>query len=447
MKRAVILLVSAAALFGVATHARAGGFALEEQSVSGLGNAFAGGAASAEDASTVFFNPAGLTLLKGQNAAAGGQLIVPHAKFQKDEARHATGAPLTGGDGGDAGEPALIPNAYYSVTFESGLALGFGLSVPFGLASDYAEDWVGRYHATRSEMSATSLTPCVAYRVTPAWSVGAGLVIQRLEAELSNRVDFGFILALAGVPGFAPQSADGEATLTGDHWGYGYAVGTIYEFGRDSRIGFAYRSRVKHKVEGRADFDLPEGLPPQLVQALAAEGFRDTDAEVSITLPDSASLSFYHRLSPRWVAMADVTWTNWSIFDELRVHFAKGLADDVTTENWKDAWRFAVGLNYTPTPVWTWRAGVAYDQDPIPDAEHRTPRVPSSDRIWTTFGFGYRPVPWLGVDFGYAHLFLRDARIDKKISGLSDEDAPRGVLKGEFEVSADIVSAQLTARF
>jgi long-chain fatty acid transport protein len=143
--------------------------------------------------------------------------------------------------------------------------------------------------------------------------------------------------------------------------------------------------------------------------------------------------------------MADLTWTNWSTFDELRVEFDSGLPDDVTEENWKDTWRLAVGTTYTPNTRWAWRAGLAYDQDPIPDARHRTPRIPSADRFWAALGVGYRPVSWLGVDVGYAHLFVKDADIDRRST--NPEDRLRGSLKGTYDLSADIVSAQLTATF
>jgi long-chain fatty acid transport protein len=434
MKAIHTAIVAVALVVGLSGEARSGGFALEEQSVSGLGNAFAGGAAVAEDASTIFSNPAGLTRLQGQNAAAGAHLILPNVRFRKDEARDAGGAPLAGGEGGDAGKNVVVPNAYYSATLRSGLAFGFGLSVPFGLATDYSENWVGRYHAVKSEVSAVNLNPSVAYRVTEQWSVGAGFNAQRLAAEMTNRVDFGAFLGM-------PQAADGMAKLTGENWGYGWNVGTLVALGSGTRVGVAYRSRVKHDIEATAEFKLPEGLPPEVSAGLAASGFRDTDAEVSITLPDSASISFFHALGAKWAAMADVTWTNWSTFDELRVRFDSGLPDDATEEDWKDSWRYAVGLTYRPTPAWAWRLGVAYDRDPIPDAEHRTPRIPSNDRFWTAFGVGYRPTPWLAVDLGYAHLFVRDAKIER------NQDALRGVLAGSYEISPDIFSAQLTATF
>lgn len=449
--KALRVLGCAATLALWAGSARAGGFALIEQSVSGLGNAFAGGAAAAEDATTIFFNPAGLTRLKGQHAIAGLHVVMPRAQFDNEGSKDVTGKPLTGGDGGQAGETGLVPNGYYSVGLDNGLAFGLGLCAPFGLATKYDSTWVGRYHAVESSVQTVNINPSVAYRVTPQWSLGAGLSAQWLDAKLTNKVDFGLAVTTKVAPGImAPQGADADAELTGNDWGYGFNLGMLYEFNSNSRIGISYRSRIKHKIEGEADFTLPAlptGLPPAAdagVKAVAA-AFQDTDADVEITLPDSASLSLYHRFNPKLAVMADITWTNWSTFDELRVKFDSGLADSVTTEDWKDTWRFSVGATYNPNPAWALRAGLAYDQEPIPDPSSRTPRIPGNDRLWTAVGVGYQIASWLGVDVGYAHLFVKDPEIQKSAS--NPEDASRGSLVGTYDASVDIVSAQLRAVF
>jgi long-chain fatty acid transport protein len=143
--------------------------------------------------------------------------------------------------------------------------------------------------------------------------------------------------------------------------------------------------------------------------------------------------------------MADATWTHWATFDELKMKFDNPeQPDSVTTENWENTWRLAVGATYNPTPRWPLRFGLAFDESPVPDAEHRTPRLPDNDRIWLSLGSGYQVNDWFSFDVGYTHLFVEDADVDKDPVG---EDYTRGGLQGEFTNSGDIFSAQVNARW
>ena len=438
-------LVVAGAVACAAGQAGAAGFAIYEQSVKGLGNAFAGGAAAAEEPSTIFFNPAGLTLLKGQQAVAGIHFIQTHFEFDNSGSTHAltpiTGEGLTGDNGGDGGTLGVVPNFYYSATLENGLAFGLGVNAPFGLATDWEEGWVGRYHALRSDLKSVNINPSAAYKFGKNLSVGAGLSAMYLWAELGQAVDFGTILAAAGG---TPQRDDGEATLEADSWGFGYNLGALWEFNENTRLGVAYRSRVKQELEGDADFDVPDKAQA-ILNALGSGAFQDVDANGDITLPDTFSVSLYHRYSPKLAVMADATWTHWATFDELTIEFDNPeQPDSVTTENWKNTWRFAVGATYNPTPRWPLRFGLAFDESPVPDAEHRTPRLPDNDRIWLSLGSGYQVNDWFSFDVGYTHLFVEDADVDKDPIG---EDYTRGGLQGEFTNSGDIFSAQVNARW
>jgi len=447
-KRSVFVVM--ASILAITSPAFSAGFAIIEQSVSGLGNAFSGGAASAEDATTIFFNPAGLTRLKGQQAVGGIHLIIPQAEFSNKGSTHAlqplTGQPLSGGNGGDGGVTKVVPNLYYAANLDNGLALGLGINAPFALATDYDDGWVGRYHALRSEVKTVNINPSVACKVNDHLSLGAGVSAQYLQAELSNAIDFGTIaFSSSGGALGTPQGQDGKAVLEADSWGFGYNLGALYEFNENSRVGLAYRSMIRHDLEGDADFRIPSSVTSlPFVGAGIGAAFADTDIKGDIDLPDSASLSAYHRFNSKWAVMADVTWTNWSRFKELRVKFDSGLADSVTTENWDDTWRYSAGVNYNPSESWVLRAGVAYDEEAIPDAEHRTPRIPGADRTWVAVGTGYKINDRFSFDLGYAHLFVADAKIDKDPVG---EDALRGGLKGEYDASVDIVSAQLVYNF
>ncbi|MEW6584391.1 MAG: outer membrane protein transport protein [Nitrospirota bacterium] len=445
---AIVFLVSMCVSFVAAGSVFGAGFALIEQSVSGLGNAYAGGAAAAEDATTIFYNPAGLTRLKGRQLVFGGHVIMPYVKFHNEGSTHVlqplTGQPLTGGNGGEAGVTKFVPNFYYSREVTDRLAVGLGVNSPFGLATEYDKDWVGRYHGIKSDVLTVNINPSMAYRINKEFSVGAGINVQYINAELSKAIDFGTLDASGslGLPpgalGLVPQLSDGRCTVEGDDWGVGFNVGALFEH-ENLRVGVAYRSRIDYTLEGDADFS---NVPAPLT---AASVFTDTDAEADITVPDSLSVSAHYQISPQWAIMGDFTWTNWREFKKLECNFDNpNQPTDVTVENWEDSYRTSLGLTYTPNKTWTFRVGTAYDSTPVPDAEHRTPRIPDGDRIWTAFGLGYKISRVVGVDVGYAHIFVNDPEINKSPTG---DDAIRGGLKGKYDAHIDILSAQVVVTF
>lgn len=418
-----------------ASSAFASGFAITEQSAKGLGDAFSGSAAAAEDASTIFFNPAGLTRLSGNQAAAAGYFIFPSAKFQNQGSNIITGAPLTGSNGGDAGVGVFVPNVYAAWSLWDRVKIGLGINTPFGLKTKYNDDWVGRYQAVKSELTTININPTLAAKLTNNLSVGVGVDLQYAKAELSNAIDFGLI-------GFGarlrtrPQGSDGFVKLTGDDWSWGYNLGLLYEPSQNTRIGLAYRSPITHDLKGDANFTVPAAAT-----ALTANGqFTDSRAKTVLNLPETVSLSAYQQLSPRLAATADVTWTGWSRFKELRVNFDNPVQpDSVQPENWHDTFRYSLGVNYALNAAWKLRAGVAYDPSPVED-KYRTARIPDSNRTWLSIGTSFQASNSLSFDVGYAHLFVDDGEINQA-------STTNGTLKGRFESHVDVVGVQLNWKF
>ncbi len=393
-------LATQLALAGFASGAQASGFALVEQNASGLGNAFAGQAAAATDASTIFFNPAGMTLLPERQVVVAGHLIAPNADFSGS-------SNIGGGDGGDAGDLAFVPNGYFAFSLTPDVHLGIGLNSPFGLKTEYDSTWAGRTQAIKSKLITINVNPSIAWRVNSALSLGAGLNIQYADATLTN---------FAG--------AAGVAKVEGDDYGWGFNLGAIWHLGDTTRIGVAYRSEVDLTLEGAVAFSVIPGL--------------NGPVTAKTTLPDSASLSLFHKLNDRWDLLADVTWTGWSDFDELRIVRASGTTLGVTPENWDDSYRYSAGANYHMNERLTLRGGVAFDETPVDDA-FRTARIPDEDRTWIAIGAQYRLSPRMLVDVGYAHLFVKDADINKTENGVT--------LTGEYDASVDILSAQIAYSF
>jgi len=439
-------LISLALLLAVSSASFASGFALIEQSVSGLGNAFAGGAASAEDATTVFYNPAGMSRIQDTEALAAFHVIVPSAKFTNQNSTHATTLPLTGNDGGDGADAAIVPNLYIVKPISDKATFGLGINSPFGLVTEYNETWVGRYHALKSDLMSININPSMSWKITDKLSIGAGLSAMYIDANLSQMVDFGLIAYSfsSGALG-VPQAQDGKADLNADDWAYGYNIGALYEFDQNTRVGFAYRSKVHAKLEGSADFTIPTSVStlPAGVGAGISAAFADTGVTGKITLPATASLSIYSKVTDNLALMADVTWTEWSSFQELVFDFANPLAtDSVTPEKWDDTWRYSAGVSYDYNDSLVLRGGLAFDETPMKD-NYRTPRIPGNDRFWISGGAGYKYSDNLTVDFAYAHLFVKDATINL----VSAENTAKGYLTGSFENSVDIASIQLSYKF
>ena len=441
----------AAALAGLSAPASAAFFQIAENSASGIGNAFAGGTAVAEDASTVWYNPAGMTRLASPQFVASGHYIVPSFKASVNSASTVLGFPI-GGGGGDAGEAALVPNLYATYPVSQRFTLGAGVNAPFGLATDYDDTWAGRYYALHSDIKTVNFNLAGAFKVHDALSVGLGVNRQHLDAQLTQAVDFATLCtvgAALGIPnscgaggGFVqpgtPNDGNAKVTAKGDAWGYN--LGLLSQLG-DTRVGLAYRSKMKYKLDGTFDVTTPANVPASL---LTNPNFRlvDSGASVDATLPATASVSLYQNLGSAWALMADFTRTYWSVLPELRIKFDSGQADQVVTLNLKDVNRYSVGVTYKPNESWVLRTGVALDHSPVTSAADRTPRLPDSDRKWLALGAGWRASASLNFDLAYTYIKLEDSSIVKTAGGAGTENFSRGNLSADYKGSVQIFSVQ-----
>ena len=425
------------------------GFQVQEQSVKGLGNAFAGGSAVAEDASTVISNPAGLSRIPAQ-VEVGAYLIVPNTEFNDHNSTNAIGGLPTGTTSVDGGETAFVPNFFYSRSINEQLSFGLGISSLYGLATEYDSNWIGRYHAVQSELITININPALAYKVNEQLSLGVGVSAQYADATLSNTLDFGTLGFLSGVPGATPSTPalDGFSKVEGDDWGFGFNLGLLYQATPSTRFGLAYRSKIDHTLSGTQKLTVPDFAIP------VAGPSRTRGGTADISTPATLSLSAYHELSPQWAIMGDITWTEWSAFDELRVEFNDdpynpNPSPSVQPENWQDVFRYSIGVNYRYSPEWLLRAGLAYDESPVPSTEFRTPRVPDNDRLWLSFGASYTISQNLTLDFAYVHIFIDDTPIkDTELTTGGLAGVPVGnTLDGEYEASVDLFATQLQWTF
>lgn len=404
----------------------AAGYAIIEQSVTGLGRAFAGSAAVAEDASTIFFNPAGLTYLEHSEMDVALNFIAPQSDFNDDGSTIAGVIPLSGGDGGDAGKNAFVPNFYYSHKFSDRTVAGIGVNAPFGLVTEYDDTWKGRYHAVKSDLKTVNINPTIAFKPTEKLSLGFGLNLQYIDLELTQMADFG--AALFGIGG--AQTADGKVKLTADDWSWGYNLGLIYQATQATRLGLSYRSKISHHLKGDGKFS---NVPAPLTGV-----FFNGDIDGKVTLPESASFAVHHELNDQWAVSADATWTRWNRFQELVINSDDSpRLNSSKDEKWDNTMRYGLGLTYLHNDKWTFRGGIAYDETPISD-EYRTARIPGEDRKWVAIGATYKYSDTITIDAGYTHIFLSDPDINETLDPPLSQN-----LVGEYDASVDILGVQM----
>lgn len=408
------------AVVSAADRADASGFQLREQSAEGLGSSFAGMTAKAQDASVVWYNPAAMTILHGNQITASATGIIARSNFS------GSAGPTTGGSGGDAIVDAVVGANFAVWDFSKDLKFGIGITSPFGLRTNYDSDWVGRHHAIYSSLLTINVNPSVAYRLSERFSVGAGVQIVYAKADMSS----GIPLPPAGAPG--PVVSFG-----GDGYGVGFNLGALYEFSPTSRVGLSFRSQVAEKLKGSAETN------SALYAGARWGGAMSRNITAGVNLPAMVSLGVYHELTPRWAVMADLDWTGWSTFQNLTVRFDDALGGNLqaVTENWRDTVFVALGAAYKLDGGHKLSFGVAYDQSPVRD-QYRTARIPDSERYWTSVGYSHVFNDKLTMNFGYAHLFA------PKVS-ISEAGGAPGIptLTGEYSGAVDLISTGFTYKF
>ncbi len=410
--------------------AMAAGFQLQNQNGAGTSSAYAGAAAMADDASTIFFNPAGMTFLpEGHTVSVGGTILQRSLRYDDRGTTTITGTALQpGSDGGQAGGVSLIPVAFYTMSLTPDLRFGFGITAPFGNKTEYDKDFKGSYQGYYSHIKTLNLNPSIAYRVTPTLSVGAGINYQKIDADLRS---FTPIPQVGGVF---------NTKLEGDDTAWGWNVGAIWQVSPSTRIGVTYRSSVDYDVEGTLKLALPAAVPAPL------GALRSRNVKVGVELPETASIAVFQKLSDKWDMMGDFTWTGWSSLPELKaVSKASGAAISSERLGFDDSWRVGFGGQFHQSDSLKLRAGIAYDRTPVPNKVDRTVRLPDTDRYWVAFGARYFFSPNSSIDVGYAHIFFEKGKIDRRtlLSG-----TPTGqFVRGEFETSANLLSAQFNHTF
>ncbi len=421
----IAIVLSAALTPGWASAA---GFALLEQSGSGTGVAYAGIAASGDDPSVLFFNPASLSLMKSAGVAVAAHGINISAEFNNQASAlppAGLGALPAGSTINDAGDFAPVPNVYLAWPLQDRITLGLGVNAPFGLVTEYDDPWIGRFQGIRTELMTVNVNPALSYKVSDQLALGVGLNYQYADAELSNAVLLG-------------PAVEGRALVDVNDDAFGWNVGALYTLPTNTRIGVSYRSKMDYDLDGDTTVTTLAGTPVAAVSG---------DTQVEASFPDSAFLSVAHPLNGRMELRGDVSWTNWSRIGTLfAVNPANGQPRDVLNFAFEDSYRVALGGTYAWNDKWSLRAGTAWDESPVKD-DTRTVRLPDGDRVWLSLGARWLPRDNMTVDFGYTHLFVDDQPINVARPQLGLPAAFTSTVVGEYENAIDLVSLQFAMSF
>ncbi|TDQ57946.1 long-chain fatty acid transport protein [Mesocricetibacter intestinalis] len=390
MKNLFTKTLVSGALLCAANGASAAAFQLAEISTAGLGRAYAGEAAIGDNASAVATNPALMSLFKRPEISIGGVYINPGVNLQGDFSVPAIGVNKVNADYSDAITSKLVPHSYMIYPINDKFALGGGVNVNYGLATEYSDSYNAGIFGGTTDLTAINLNLSGAYRLNEHLSFGLGFNAVHADATLSRR---------AGAIGNSPlariynlNSSSYLTDLTGKDWGYGWNAGLLYEFNERNRIGVAYHSKVDIKFDGNISNDLPGRL-----------GMKNVGGYVDLSLPDYWEISGYHKLTDKFAVHYSYKHTKWSRVERLKAQlYANGQEVFNKYENFNDTSRLALGTSYDVDEKLTLRAGIAFDE-----SASSTPSsisIPDTDRTWYSLGATYRFTPDLSLDFAYTYV-------------------------------------------
>ncbi len=449
--KAVRLATLAALVTPAATFA--GGFSLNEQSASQMGVANAGAAANPENATTVLFNPAGMSQLSGTNLSFGAAYLDIDAEAKPDSlavTRQNPSVPVQpASNGGDIADPAVLPNLYLTHEVSDTIDVGFGIHAPYGLAADYDNDFAGRFFADKTELTAIAFTPSIALNNGNGLSVGAGLNIMYAEGRLTRYQD------LSAVAGMAALALDEPyADIEGDDVGVTFRVGVLYELSDRTQFGLTAQTGTELKLEGEAEISNAPvlGQPPGTTTTLTEK------VTVPLAIPESITVGARHRLTDDVTLLAGATYARWGRFEELdiisrdpngEIAGVPGAYITHITEKWQNTWQFNLGGIWQATPQWAFKAGYAWDESPV--NKFVTARIPSEDRHWLTLG-----AQWQDVQSGWSVdaalgtlLFVDDAEVNDREYSHDNPTVPAtpANYQGSYELSAWSAAIEVSKAF
>jgi long-chain fatty acid transport protein len=433
----LFLLMSAIGTMGLSTTASAAAFQLWEQDGASVGNYHAGRAAEAPDASTAYYNPAGLIRIHNQQVVFGLDPVITDFKFR------GTVGVSSAGLGGIGPQPTvaqggtfnIVPSLNYAAPLNDQLVFGFSIVSPFGLKTDYGSSTPARYAATLTSLQIIDISPSLGMAINDKFSIGAGIDIEHARGEFD---------LTAGNPllNFVFNSnMDSQAQNIGTNYGYGYHLGALLQFNENTRVGLSYHSKIVQHLEGSSTLTGP------LANDLFGGQQRSTNLRANATMPATTTLSAFHTFNPKWDMMGTVIYTQWNEFSQLVLQNVSAILDGASSnqvtviipESYRNSWNYSVGANYHANEQWMLRAGLGFDETPSRDS-YRNLQLPDSDRIAVALGTHYQATKTLGFDAGWTHFFIMNTRINNISQPFGDQTS---ITNGSTQANADVFGLQV----
>ncbi|CAI8721226.1 long-chain fatty acid transport protein [Pseudomonas sp. LAMO17WK12:I6] len=423
MKKVMLKTTLSLAVTMASTQIFAAGFAINEHSISGMGTGYAGRSSSADDASTVYGNPAGMSRLTREQVTGGVAFL-----DAKTDISDASSSPNGGSNKGDMVPFTSVPMGFYVKPIDEHWAFGLGVYVPFGLITDYEKGFGGRYFGSKSEVQVITFQPTVSYKFNDVVSIGFGPTINRIDGTLESNLSI------------TQAAPDGKVKIKGDDTALGYNIGVLVQATDTTRLGLTYHSKVDYKLEGNTKVNYG------VLGAVGLSAQQKYDASLKITTPESVDFSVTQAINDRWNVYAGSTWTRWSQLKKITVEnsgvqpLLAGQFGEITEEqNWHDSWAYAVGTSYQLNKEWVLRTGLTFDQSPTNNVD-RSPRIPTGDRTIFSIGAGWSPTEDLTIDVAYSYLKEESVKIHNQNDRGQTYDA-------KYENSANGFGVGATYRF
>ncbi len=434
MRRLAITL-GTLGILAMPLQAIASGFQLFEQDGASVGNYHAGYAAEADDASTAFYNPAGITRIKNQQLVVAGTAITPSIRYSGLVETNLIDNYEPMGTTAQGGKFAFVPALHYVAPLNEYVGVGFSITVPFGADVDYGQSSVIRYAATESMFKVIDYSPALGFKVTEKSSLGFGLDLQQMWGEFDQVATVG------------SQEYDSIGINHGKDTAYGYHLGALYEFTPDTRVGLSYHSQVRHHLHGNSDFVGPLADPD-----IGLGPVSSSTARMNITLPPYTALSLFSHVHPRIAVMASVIYTQWDTIKDYVLSDVAGIDSDFDAsdsliidipQNYHNTINYSAGADFFVTDKIILKTGLGFDESPT-TTTYRSVQVPDNDRYIIALGAHYQYSKAFGFDVGWNHFFIKDATINPPPQ---DTGAQTTVTNGEVHSSADLISGQITWNF